>query len=153
MLNRSRYTALALPALSALLMAAACAPAPERVGTNVEDGISNKPTMTLAQVSKGQSPRRFAMPVAASAEESAQLAAKNPAVQKFLAGEGKGWSVVFDRRSGAPMYFEGPGIPWTPGRGNALTNEQVYGGNFSSHRLPSRSRRLRPGPNSRAPSQ
>ena len=133
MLNRSRNTALALPALSALLvMAAACAPAPEKVATTVEDGISNKPNVTVAQVAKGQSQRRLAMPVAASAEESAQLSAQSPAVQKFLAGEGKGWSVVFDRRSGAPMYFEGPGIPWTPGRGNALAATAVYGNSFAT---------------------
>ena len=49
----------------------------------------------------------------ANAQESSALLAANPALQRFLQAEGKGWSVSFDRRSGEPMLMQGPGIAWT----------------------------------------
>src|SRR5438132_887040 len=57
----------------------------------------------------GQGPLREALPVAASVDESALLARKRPGLSSFFAGAGRGWTVTFDRRSGEPMLFQGPG--------------------------------------------
>src|SRR5262245_7766713 len=39
---------------------------------------------------------------------------------EFRAENGGSWSVVLDRRSGAPLLVEGDGIPWIAGSGNSL---------------------------------
>ena len=86
---------------------------------------------TVASLQKGQGPQRQALPVAASDDESAALLAKHPDLQAFLANEGRGWTVSFDRRSGQPMLLQGPGIAWMPGAGNDLGSSSE-GGNFLS---------------------
>lgn len=40
--------------------------------------------------------------------------------ESFGAAHGGGWRIVLDRRSGAPLLVQGPGIPWLAGSGNSL---------------------------------
>ena len=68
---------------------------------------------TIATLRQGEGPHRLALPVAATEDE---VAARRPSLvrgelARFLVGEGRAWRVVWDRRSGLPMLFEGPGLP------------------------------------------
>ncbi len=39
---------------------------------------------------------------------------------RFLSENGTAWSLAIDRRTGYPSLAQGSGVPWVPGRGNAL---------------------------------
>src|SRR5262245_37860372 len=95
------------------------------------DTASVSSELRVDRVETGQGPRRLALPVPASAAESKQLLAANPALAAFLSGEGKGWTVSFDRRSGQAMFLEGPGIPWLPGTASGITEQSVMGSGFA----------------------
>jgi hypothetical protein len=96
--------------LAVSLALGACAPARPDAPDNL--GAPRSAPARLADVAPGQTPSRLALPVAASAEESARLLTERPDLARWLADEGRGWRVFFDRRSGEPMLLEGPGLPW-----------------------------------------
>jgi len=68
---------------------------------------------TIGTLAQGEGPHRLALPVAATDEEVASLQGSlvRGELARFLDAEGRGWRVVWDRRSGLPMLFEGPGLP------------------------------------------
>lgn len=87
-----------------------------QVGTTQSSSMSGPSAVpTIATLQQGQGPRRLALPVPASAAETAELLGHFPDLRRFLSEEGKGWDVTFDRRSGEPMLLQGPGIPLLPG--------------------------------------
>ena len=70
------------------------------------------PLPTIATLAQGEGPHRLALPVAASDDEVAAQSARliRGGLAQFLQSDGRGWRVVFDRRSGLPMLFDGPGL-------------------------------------------
>jgi hypothetical protein len=111
-------------AVLCLAVLAACARGEASSGTHVEAAalVRATPAPTIATLERGQGPLRQALPVPTTDDESRALLAQNPGLQAFLAAEGRGWTVVFDRRSGQPMLLRGPGIAWVPGAGNTLVD-------------------------------
>ena len=110
-------------ALLAAQLAVACVraePPAAAPAASEEAAALGKAQVSIALMQAGQGPARRALPVAASAAEAQSLLAAQPALQAFLSGAGKGWTVSFDRRSGQPMLLQGPGIAWVPGAGNTL---------------------------------
>ncbi|HNQ77563.1 MAG TPA: hypothetical protein PK747_01340 [Acidobacteriota bacterium] len=44
---------------------------------------------------------------------------------KFVGENGSNWTLWIDKRSGIPSFCEGSGLPWVPGAGNSLVNNDI----------------------------
>ena len=130
--NRSSPSILGRLSLLLPLLAACSQGGNIGAGGDTGDVGGKYPAPAFASIGKGQEGKRIALPVTASPEESAALLAKNEDLKAFLANEGKGWEITFDRRSGQPMLLQGPGIAWMPGAGNSLDAASTLGSGFLS---------------------
>jgi trimeric autotransporter adhesin len=61
----------------------------------------------------------------AAAMEAPGMAAVASDWDRFLSENGSAWQVQMDRRTGRPALASGSGVPWVPGLGNSLRNQDL----------------------------